>query len=364
MAKSGEPVEVVTSLRVTEHGIKREILFMIHTGNTNRVVRYASRFLGGAAMLAAVCMIPTVSAQDRDQYRMTRIEPGTNVSVRTSEGIDVDRRDDRVFRGVVDQDVRGENGRVAIPRGAPVELVVRVAPDNDLIIDLNSVTVNGQRYALKTDPNRQESQRDNSLVGAIIGAVSGEEVRGRAVHIHSNAVLNFRIDHPMEMAVAYREQSQDRDRSTRIEPGTVLAVRTSEVIDVDRRDDRVFRGVVDQDIRGDNGRLAIPRGAQVELIVRVAPDKDLTIDVESVMVNGRRYAIKTDPSRVESHRDESLVGSIIGAVTGDQVHGRAVHIHSDSVLNFRIDRPMDMGVADRGQDRDGMHYHPYTNDKK
>ncbi len=133
---------------------------MIPARSTNRVVRYTKRFLGGVAVLAAICMVPAVSAQDRDrdQYRMTRIEPGTNVTVRTTEGIDVDHRDDRVFRGVVDQDVRGENGRIAIPRGAPVELVVRVARDNDLIIDLNSVTVNGQRFAIPTDRNRVESQ--------------------------------------------------------------------------------------------------------------------------------------------------------------------------------------------------------------
>jgi hypothetical protein len=318
---------------------------MISTRNTKRVIRCTKRFLGGVAMAAAIFMIPTVSAQDRDRdvYRMTRIEPGTNVTVRTTEGIDVDRRDDRVFRGIVDQDVRGENGRIAIPRGAPVELVVRVARDNDLIIDLNSVTVNGQRFAIPTDRNRVESQPD--LVGSIIGAVSGEEVRGRAVHIHPNALLNFRIDRPMEMAAAYRGEGGDRDRSTRIEPGTMLAVRTSEGIDVDRRDDRVFRGVVDQDIRGENGRLAIPRGSPVELIVRVAPDNDLVIDVDSVLVNGQRYGMRTDPNRVESQRD--LVGSIVGAVTGNEVRGRAVHIHSDTVLNFRIDRPMEMGAVDR-----------------
>lgn len=336
---------------------------MIPTRTTNRVVRCTKRFFGSVAMLAAFCMIPTVSAQDRDrdQYRMTRIEPGTNVAVRTTEGIDVEHRDDRVFRGVVDQDVRGENGRVAIPRGAPVELVVRVARDNDLIIDLNSVTVNGQRYTIAADSNRAESQPD--LVGSIIGAVSGEEVRGRAVHIHPNALLNFRIDRPMVMAAAFQGYGGDRDRyTTRIEPGTVMAVRTSEGIDVDRRDDRVFRGIVDQDVRGENGRLAIPRGSPVELIVRVAPDNDLIIDVDSVVVNGQRYGIRTDPNRVESQRD--LVGSIIGSVTGNEVRGRAVHIHADSILNFRIDRPMEMGVADRGRDRDGMHYHPYTNDKK
>jgi len=312
----------------------------------NRVTRGTRRFLSGAAILAAICMAPVVSAQDRDrdQYRMTRIEPGTNVTVRTTEGIDVEHRDDRVFRGVVDQDVRGENGRIAIPRGAPVELVVRVARDNDLIIDLNSVTVNGQRFAIPTDRNRVESQPD--LVGSIIGAVSGEEVRGRAVHIHPNAILNFRIDRPMEMAAAYRgDGGGDRDRSTRIEPGTMLAVRTSEAIDVDRRDDRIYRGVVDQDIRGENGRLAIPRGSPVELVVRVAPDNDLVIDVDSVVVNGQRYGMRTDPNRVESQRD--LVGSIVGAVTGNEVRGRAVHVHPDTILNFRIDRPMEMGVAER-----------------
>lgn len=31
------------------------------------------------------------------------------------------------------------------------------------------------------------------------------------------------------------------------------------------------------------------------------------IDLESVVVNGRRYAIKTDPKRIESERDDSLV---------------------------------------------------------
>ena len=337
---------------------------MMRTARRNYVSNFVRTFFGAIAFASAICMIPSVSAQDRDrdQPRMTRIEPGTNIAVRTGEGIDVDRRDDRVFRGVVDQDVRGENGRLAIPRGSQVDLVVRVAPDNDLIIDLNSVTVNGQRFAIATDPNRQESQRDNTLVGAIIGAVSGQEVRGRAVHIHADTVLNFRIDRPMEMAAAYRGPGPDRDRSTRIEAGTVLAVRTNEGIDVEQRDDRIYHGVVDQDVRGENGRLAIPRGAPVELIVRVAPDNDLIIDVDSVVVNGQRFAIRTDPNRQESQHD--LVSSIVGAVTGNEVRGRAVHIHRDTVLNFRIDRPMEVGVADRGQDRDGMHYHPNTNDHK
>jgi hypothetical protein len=156
-----------------------------------------------------------------------------------------------------------------------------------------------------------------------------------------------------------RDWDRGRDRVTRIEPGTMIAVRTSDTIDVERRDNRVYTGIVDQEVRGDNGRMAIPQGSPVELIVRVAPDNDLILDLESVMVNGQRYAIKTDPQREESMRDNSLVGSIMGAITGGEARGRAVRIPRNSVLTFRVDRPLDMGVADRGYMRNGTHYHDY-----
>ncbi|MFI5070329.1 MAG: hypothetical protein ACHP8A_05515 [Terriglobales bacterium] len=139
-------------------------------------------------------------------------------------------------------------------------------------------------------------------------------------------------------------------------------VRTNQGIDSDRRDYQVYTGTVDEDVRGENGRLAIPPGSTVELIVRVAQDNDLTIDLESVTVNGQRYAIRTDPNRQESNRDDSLVGAIVGAVNGGEARGHAVRIPRDSVLNFRVRRPLDVAVADRGRDRDGRHYHDPYND--
>lgn len=154
-----------------------------------------------------------------------------------------------------------------------------------------------------------------------------------------------------------RDRDHDRDRITRIEPGTQIAVRTNETIDVARRDNRVYTGTVDQDVRGEGGRLAIPRGSTVELVVRVAPDNDLILDLDSVVVNGQRYAVKADANRVESRRDDSLVGAIVGAIQGGQVRGRAVRVPRLSILSFRIERPMELGVPDRGYDRDGRHYH-------
>jgi hypothetical protein len=160
-----------------------------------------------------------------------------------------------------------------------------------------------------------------------------------------------------------RDRDRDRDRMTRIEPGTIIAVRTNDTIDVERNDYQVYRGMVDQDVRGDDGRLAIPRGSNVELIVRVERDNDLIIDLESVSVNGYRYAIKTQVNRQPSQRDDSLVGSIVGAIQGGEPRGRAVRIPRDSVLTFRLQRGLDMGVADRGSDHDGRHYHDWYRDR-
>jgi len=128
---------------------------------------------------------------------------------------------------------------------------------------------------------------------------------------------------------------------------------------VERFDNRVYHATVAQDIRGDNGRLAIPAGTRVELIVRVMRDNDLVLDLESIDVNGQRYAIQTDRNRIESQRDNSLVGSIVGAINGGQAQGRAVRVPGGTVLNFRIQEPLFVGVADRGVDRGGSHYHDW-----
>jgi hypothetical protein len=161
----------------------------------------------------------------------------------------------------------------------------------------------------------------------------------------------------------YRDR-WDRGRSmyTELAPGTTIPVRTTEPINVERRNNRVYYGIVNRDVRGDTGHIAIPRGSNAELIVRVAPDNDLILDLESVVVNGQRYAIRTEPNRVESRRDNSLVGAIVGAVNGGEVRGRAVRIPRNSVVAFRLERPLDIGIVDRGVEREGHHYHDWYDD--
>ena len=82
--------------------------------------------------------------------------------------------------------------------------------------------------------------------------------------------------------------------------------------------------------------------------------------MESVTVNGQRYAVQTDPNQVVGTAgSDSIIGSIIGGIRGGRVRGRDVRIPRDQVMTFRLERPLDVGVDDRGVTRDGYHYHDY-----
>ncbi len=186
-----------------------------------------------------------------------------------------------------------------------------------------------------------------------------------------------------------RDWDATRDRISRIEQGTVVAVRTDDRIEAERFDPRIYTGTVEDNVWGTDGRLAIPRGATVELMVREARDRDLILDLESVTIRGERYALRADAERIESRSGVganrrtgkfagggALIGGIIGAIAGGgkgaaigagagaaaglgaaAVRGRNVRLPAESVVTFRLDRGLDIGIADSGYDRDGRHYH-------
>jgi len=165
---------------------------------------------------------------------------------------------------------------------------------------------------------------------------------------------------------AQGNRNWDGQRYTRLEPGMNIMVRTTQPIDAARTDYRIYNGVVEQDVRGTDGNLAIPRGSSVELIARRARNNDeMVLDFESVTVNGQRYAIQTPPKPIVGTGGiDDLVGSIVGAISGGNVRGRSVRIPRDMVLNYRLSRPLEMGVADRGVNRDGYHYHDYYDGRR
>ena len=194
----------------------------------------------GAAIVFAGASLSPALAQRRDDWdwdgnyqRLARINPGTFVTVRTTQPIDLDRAEQRFFPAVVDEDVWDDYGRLsvpAIPRGSRVDLAVREARDGDLILDLDSIYAHGQRYVVDAAPERIEGsqpRRDNddtasyvgggALLGTIIGAIAGGgkgaaigaaagaatgygvSYRGRSIRVPNGSRLTFRLENGLTM---------------------------------------------------------------------------------------------------------------------------------------------------------------------
>jgi len=138
------------------------------------------------------------------------ILPGTEIPVRPDRPIDVSHWDrGRIYPGHVARDVVARDGDVAIPRGSYAELIVRQIGPDQYTLDLESVTVNGQRYAMATSGpqfNMPESSMDNGsgVVAGIIGAIAAAngqqvETRGGEIRVPEGSVLRFQLQEPLHV---------------------------------------------------------------------------------------------------------------------------------------------------------------------
>ena len=172
-----------------------------------------------------------------DQSRMERLvlPAGTEVAVRTNERIDArDAVEGQTFSAQIEENVRDSDGSTAIPRGSDARLVVRRLENNgDLILDVESITVEGRRYQVSTADQELESRRQGiggnrrtgefvgggAVLGAIIGAIAGGGqgaaigagagagagaltqivTRGKELRVPAESVLRFRLDRPLRL---------------------------------------------------------------------------------------------------------------------------------------------------------------------
>jgi hypothetical protein len=137
-----------------------------------------------------------------------------------------------------------------------------------------------------------------------------------------------------------------------IDVGTVILIRANEPIDVSDSEGRVFAGYVGQDVLDSKKYIIIPRGSDVELVVRRTSDAELTLDLASIVINGQRFG---------TENTGSVAGTIVGAIgrggSLPQTTGNTIHVVVDSLLTFRLKEPLKVGVEDEGYVRDGRHYH-------
>ncbi len=191
-------------------------------------------------------------------------------------------------------------------------------------------------------------------------------------------------------------------QSDTVRSGTEVTVRTNNSIEAKNANQgKIYTAVVDRDVTDNSGRVAIPRGSDAELIVRETSGRDLTLDLESINVNGRRYVVSTTDQSVAGTGSEkdgvgkntrtgkyvgggALLGTIIGAIAGGGkgaaigaiagggagaagqtvTRGRAVKVPAETLLTFRLDRSLTVGGPDNGYTRDGQHYHRNDNNQQ
>ncbi len=178
---------------------------------------------------------------NRYQNDWALIPAGTQISVRTDEGIDSQNAvEGRTFPASIVQDVMDQNGNVVIPRGSPAQLVVRRVTEGgtlssgNFVLDLDSVRVNGRRYVVNTgdvsagnngigkNKRTAEYVGGGAVLGTLLGAVAGggkgaaigalagaaagggAEVltKGKEIRVPPETVLNFRLDQPLHLREA------------------------------------------------------------------------------------------------------------------------------------------------------------------
>jgi len=110
-------------------------------------------------------------------------------------------------------------------------------------------------------------------------------------------------------------------------------------------------------------------------------DKRYSIDASS-KEQGRRQGVGENKRTGEYVGGGALLGTILGAMAGGGkgaaigalaggaggagaqtlTRGNSVHVPNETVLSFRLERPLDI-YPDSGYDRDGHHYHQYQDDQ-
>ncbi len=168
---------------------------------------------------------------------------GSQVSVRMDESIDSGTANEgQTFEATITRDAKDSDGDVVIPRGSKALVVIKSASKggkfrgaSDLVLDLQSVDIGGQRRIIDTAEIAQKGKSGvgankrtatyaggGAALGAIIGAIAGGGkgaaigagsgaaagvvtqvlTKGGSIKVPVESVLTFELDKPLVVKVA------------------------------------------------------------------------------------------------------------------------------------------------------------------
>jgi len=168
------------------------------------------------------------------------VPAGTKVSVRTEDTIDsATATEGQTYPAEITDNVLDANGAVVIPHGSDAKIVIRSASKggrihgaSDLVLDLASISVEGQEYRVSTTGLQQTGKQGlgankrtaeytggAAAIGAIIGAIAGGGkgaaigagagagagaatqviTKGGSIKVPVETVLTFELDKPIQI---------------------------------------------------------------------------------------------------------------------------------------------------------------------
>ncbi len=154
--------------------------------------------------------------------------------------------------------------------------------------------------------------------------------------------------------------------------------------------EQVYPGTVATDVMDSQGRVAIPSGSPVQLAVVNTGDGNLTLDLQSITVNGQTFNTYSDStSGAASNKNGglgknsrtgkyvgggALAGTVIGAIAGGakgavigaiaggaagagaqvMTKGKDLSVPAETKLTFRINRDLNLGTYQAPQQQQPM----------
>ncbi len=194
--------------------------------------------------------------------------------------------------------------------------------------------------------------------------------------------------------------AQSWDYVNPIPAGTTVQVRTTEKIDTQSMDGRIYTGTVENEVRDAQGRLAIPArcngrarrssrtGRRTGARPRLSDGERPTVRRGRYSKSGRHRGVgdAVRNSGIGANKDTAihvgggaLLGAILGAAIGGGdaaaagavvgaaggaaaqilTKGRRVSVPAETLLTYRLQSDLNLDARDSGYDRDGHHYHKY-----
>jgi hypothetical protein len=184
------------------------------------------------------------------------------------------------------------------------------------------------------------------LIRRTSGTITFKNSRGVLHRYRASEVQNVELTSTHETSYTPLKSygTSNNDHQPELLPaGTQIVILTNEAIDSKTASsNQLFSGQVEQDVIDSSNELIVPRGSPAQLIIRtvssggITGSSDITLDIQSITVNGRRYNVTTTDLKQQGRSGlgankrtaemvggGAAIGTIVGAIVG---HGKGAAI--------------------------------------